>query len=82
MKRYVILFFSLCGIVLSPFLSSCQEAKTEAERCSAYYWSTMLEVDTAFLRAHDIGRLYVRYFDVVREKSGKPVSQCYLPLSK
>lgn len=78
MKQCVIFSFSLFGVALSLFLASCQEAATEAERHSAYYWSTTLEVDTAFLRAHDISRLYVRYFDVVREKSGKPVPNATL----
>lgn len=78
MRNFDFVLRNLFWISLSLLLASCQEAKTEAERCSAYYWSTTLEVDTAFLRAHDIGRLYVRYFDVVWEKSGKSVPNATL----
>jgi hypothetical protein len=37
-----------------------------------YYWQTVFHVDSAeqkFLQAHDVSRLYVRYFDVVFDES-------------
>ena len=43
---------------------------------STYYWSTTLTLDNVkkqFLSEHNIDRLYVRYFDVVTDKSGQPM---------
>lgn len=54
-------------------LFSCT-GKTDAPKVkAAYYWSTTLRMDsvrTAFIRAHGITRLYVRYFDVVDTDNG------------
>lgn len=43
---------------------------------AAYYWRTTWQLDsaeTAFLREHDIRRLYCRYFDVVMSDDGQPM---------
>ena len=42
---------------------------------AAYYWSTVFSLDSAqqaFIRDQHIGRIYLRYFDVVM-KDGKPM---------
>lgn len=51
-------------------LVSCNQDKTLR---SAYYWSTTWNMDSckmSFIREHDIKRLYVRYFDVVKDDAG------------
>ena len=46
-----------------------QEARAIHEECnSAYYWRTVFQLDSTerqFLQVHDVGRLYIRLFDVV-----------------
>ena len=55
-------------------LSGCED-KGEAEKvCSAYYWSTTWESDSAqadFIRRNGIKRIYLRYFDVVVNNEGR-----------
>ena len=48
---------------------------------AVYYGSAVREVDTAMLaciKAHGIGRMYVRYFDVVQGDGGRPVPNATL----
>lgn len=43
---------------------------------SAYYWSTTWSIDSSkmnFIREHHIKRLYIRYFDVVKDDAGNIV---------
>lgn len=43
------------------------------EKNSVYYWKTVLQLDDdelALLARHDIGRVYVRMFDVVEDREG------------
>ncbi len=43
---------------------------------SAYWWKTTLSLDSmerGFIKAHGINRLYIRYFDVVRDEYGQAV---------
>lgn len=60
---------------------SCKNEATTPERPQAvhpranavYYWKTIFDLtdkDKAFLREHDIDRMYIRFFDVVREPQG------------
>ena len=62
-------------------LSACA-GKGGGERTRAvYYWSTVLDIDTAktaFLKAHGVRRMYVRYFDVVPGEGGRPVPNATL----
>ena len=42
---------------------------------AAYYWSTVFDLDSAqlaFIREQHVGRIYLRYFDVVM-KDGMPM---------
>ena len=66
MKKYLFLLFFVC------MLTSCSREKCAESLRSMYYWQTVFHVDSAeqkFLQAHDVSRLYVRYFDVVFDES-------------
>ena len=54
--------------------TSCSQGKAEKTLRSAYYWSTIWQLDSNkmnFIRKHHINRLYVRYFDVVKNADGE-----------
>lgn len=58
--------------IIMAILSGCA-SNNNANQRSAYYWSTVLDIDStkaAFINEHRITRLYVRYFDVVHNKAG------------
>lgn len=62
-------------LAMAATVVSCSDVTPTARLRSAYYWSTTLNADsatTAFINAHAIGRLYVRYFDVVMSADGRP----------
>ncbi len=62
-------------------LSACSERSATERTRAVYYWSTVLDVDTvkqAFLSAHGVRRMYVRYFDVVQDDGGRPVPNATL----
>lgn len=61
-----LLFLLICVSILS----AC--TKNQQHKRSMYYWQTTLHIDSLeqhFLQAHDVSRLYVRYFDVVFDES-------------
>ena len=61
------LFTCICQI-------SCSQDKAAETRRSAYYWSTTWQMDSSkinFIQKHHIKRLYVRFFDVVRDADGE-----------
>lgn len=63
----------LLAISLVTWLVSCQEETLQTMR-SAYYWSTTWQMDSSkmnFIREHHIKRLYVRFFDVVKNEEGE-----------
>ena len=60
-----LLFLLICVSILS----AC--TKNQQHKRSMYYWQTTLHIDSLeqhFLQAHDVSRLYVRYFDVVLDE--------------
>lgn len=60
-----LLFLLICVFILS----AC--TKDQQHKRSMYYWQTTLHIDSLeqhFLQAHDVSRLYVRYFDVVLDE--------------
>ncbi len=70
MKRLLVLF------TLALLLVSCHQDKPMETLRSAYYWSTTWSMDSSkmnFIREHGIKRLYVRYFDVVKDEGGNIV---------
>ena len=55
-------------------LTACSADKPAKTLRSAYYWSTTWQMDSSksdFIHRHHIKRLYVRYFDVVRDEGGE-----------
>ena len=55
-------------------LISCSQDTTTETLRSAYYWSTTWQMDSSkkdFIQKHHIKRLYVRFFDVVRDADGE-----------
>ena len=66
-----LLFFIFTALLLS----SCTDDGGDSRRRAVYYWSTVLDVDSAkqqFISRHDISRIYIRYFDVVPGDDGAP----------
>ena len=50
-------------------------------RPAVYYWRTVFKLDSverAFLRQHHVGKIYLRYFDVVPGRQGAPVPNATL----
>ena len=55
-------------------LAACRQDKPSSTLRSAYYWSTTWNMDSSkidFIQKHHIQRLYVRYFDVVKDERGE-----------
>ena len=74
---------ALCAVLLAILTVACHDKRQQRSSRvrSVYYWSTTLNIDstkTAFLRAHGISRMYVRYFDVVADASGRAVPNATL----
>ena len=70
MKKTLVLF------ALIWLLVSCSQDKSNPTLRSAYYWSTTWQMDSSkmnFIREHHIERLYVRFFDVVKDEAGNIV---------
>ena len=70
-------------LLLTPalLLVSCHRDKPVQTLRSAYYWSTTWKMDSGkigFIREHGIRRLYVRYFDVVKDEGGNAVPNATL----
>lgn len=62
-------------------LISCSQDKTTETIRSAYYWSTTWQMDSSkmnFIQKHHIKRLYVRFFDVVRDTDGEIIPNATL----
>lgn len=59
-------------VLIMLFFAACSHKESTAVR-SMYYWSTVFRLSDSkktFLRHHNIQRLYIRYFDVVRDDNG------------
>ena len=68
-------------IAICLLLAACHQDKPTETLRSAYYWSTIWNMDsskTSFIREHGIKRLYVRYFDVVKDEGGNIVPNATL----
>lgn len=60
-------------LLLVLALLSCGKSQKGSTQRSMYYWSTVLDIDStksAFIKRHGIKRIYLRYFDVVKNESG------------
>lgn len=74
------LTLAIC-LAAAVLLSACSERSATERTRAVYYWSTVLDVDTvkqAFLSAHGVRKMYVRYFDVVQDDGGQPVPNATL----
>lgn len=66
MLRYILLL-----VVAVATLAGCRRAPAavpDAVPAAVYYWRTTMSLDSAerdFLTRHDVGKMYVRFFDVV-----------------
>ena len=74
------LTLAIC-LAAAVLLSACSERSATERTRAVYYWSTVLDVDTvkqAFMSAHGVRRMYLRYFDVVQDDGGRPVPNATL----
>lgn len=80
MRKPTILFLWLWATLLLFSACSHKSGKRPSVR-AVYYWATLFDIDSAkrdFLPRHDISRMYVRYFDVVADRSGQPMPNATL----
>ena len=72
----------VCFLLSIGLTLSCSKPKPMPTTMrSVYYWSTTLNMDSvkiAFMRNYDISRMYIRYFDVVADQSGRAVPNATL----
>lgn len=72
----------VCFLLSMGLTLSCSKPKPMSTTVrSVYYWSTMFNLDsvkTAFMRNYRISRMYIRYFDVVADLSGRAVPNATL----
>ena len=76
------IFYLLLPTLL--LLASCQRDKTDKTLRSVYYWGTTWNMDSSkadFIRRHHIQRIYLRYFDVVKEVNGEMKPNATLQLA-
>lgn len=80
MRKPTILFLWLWATLLLFSACSHKSGKRPSVR-AVYYWATQFDIDSAkrnFLTRHNISRMYVRYFDVVADRSGQPMPNATL----
>lgn len=79
--------FHLTVMITSVILSACSSGhgSTEpphSETNAVYYWKTSLALDSAevtFIGSHDVGRIYLRMFDVSADRTGHTPSERAIP---
>lgn len=72
---------ALAVVAAALLVQSCSRGDNGKRVRSVYYWSTVLDIDTAkqrFMAEHGVERMYVRYFDVVPGDDGRPVPNATL----
>ena len=70
----------ICILILAA-LCACSSDRHGSRLNSAYYWSTTLDLDStklAFMKEHDVKRLYVRFFDIMPDDGGNPMPNATL----
>ena len=63
-------------VALALFLGACSGTRQKPPVRSLYYWSTTFVNDSLkrqFYKAHNVQRLYIRYFDVVKKPNQEPL---------
>ncbi len=71
---------AVCTVAAALCLLSCSQGG-EGKVRSVYYWSTVMDIDSAkqrFLGEYGVNRMYVRYFDVVPGDDGRPAPNATL----
>lgn len=79
MKGTIIKIMAMALVAVA--LLSCGGRRGSDAVRSVYYWSTTLRMDSVkeqFMREHNVRRMYIRYFDVVEDESGRPVPNATL----
>ncbi|MDD6889351.1 MAG: hypothetical protein PUD39_03735 [Bacteroidales bacterium] len=72
MKQTIIAIAMMALIVTGCGRRNAPEA-SHAEKNGVYYWKTVLKLDSAdldFLKRHDVGKVYLRMFDVAEDTYG------------
>ena len=72
--NHITLAFLQLALSATIGFTSCSQGKAEKNLRSAYYWSTTWQLDSNkmnFIQKHHINRIYVRYFDVVKDADGE-----------
>ena len=62
-------------LLIALLAASCQKTALLPEGNAVYYWRTDLRLDSterAFLKYHNINKVFCRYFDVVMGDNGEP----------
>ena len=85
--NHITLAFLQLALSATIGFTSCSQGKAEKNLRSAYYWSTTWQLDSNkmnFIQKHHINRIYVRYFDVVKDADGEimPKLPCISTLLK
>ena len=71
--------------ILSMIVASCSETQppqVHRELNSVYYWKTVFHLDSAdidFIKKHDIGRIYLRMFDVSEDTYAHAIDEKTVP---
>lgn len=68
-------------LALAMLAVACKRDGARERTRAAYYWSTVLDMDsvkTRFISEHGINRMYVRYFDVVSDAAGRSMPNATL----
>lgn len=63
-------------LLLLLLITSCADKTPEGNTRAMYYWNTKFNIDEQkkkFMDDHNVERLYVRFFDLVEDESGKPM---------
>lgn len=63
-------------VALALFLGACSGTRQKPPIRSLYYWSTTFVNDSLkrqFYKAHNVQKLYIRYFDVVKKPNQEPL---------
>lgn len=72
MRKLILLCLLFVPIIMSCGSGDKKETIQEEEKNSIYHWKTTFNLDSIeldFIEKHNIGRIYVKMFDVVIEKN-------------
>lgn len=79
--KYLIPFMAILSIIAAS-CSGTQPQQVHRELNSVYYWKTVFHLDSAdiaFIKKHDIGRIYLRMFDVSEDTYAHAIAEKTVP---